>query len=540
MIDHVAFWDMRVFAIYMLGEYVTSRFGKHHEPIFNCIPRGERGHRINILAPRGSAKTTAIARNYVLHCLYFKEAYDMVGKCDNFIVLVSETMTASQSRLKDLHRIVASNFYFGWLKGDETWGTSDMVTSNETRMIPRGREGQIRGELFKQWRPSLFALDDIDNAESVKNPDMREKNLLWFDSDLSYAGDDDSNYVLIETLKHEEAIAARLRKRPGWKTLFFRAIEHPQDLRHPTAEHLWEEWEGLYARGENAAAFYEKHEAEMTNDVKELWPSKLTYLSVRKDICNHGYFPVMRELQNETRDPSQEIFDMDKAIRFDVTDAGLMRSDEQLVRWERLTGASVFLDWAGAGDSAKNCYAAIATVLWEERPHASGQHPLLQHHGYVWETWFDRCRPAEQIEQLLKELERVKGLLVQVRNPQFNLAIERYVDTTSTIHDYVQRVFDDLKDQYRCDVPLQFHPRYHKKDERILTLDAPIKNGWLAFNRELPEECWREFRQYPQADFLDIPDSVQGATELIATRAKAVELDDLGRPVRAQAEVMAL
>ena len=540
MIDHVAFWDMRIFAIYMLGEYVTSRFGKHHEPIFNCIPRGERGQRINILAPRGSAKTTAIARNYILHCLYFKEAYELIGKADNFIVMVSETMTASQSRLKDLQRIVASNFYFGWIKGDETWGSSDMVTSNDTRIIPRGREGQIRGELFRHYRPSLVACDDIDNAESVKNPDMREKNLLWFDSDLAYSGDDDTNIVLIETLKHEEAIASELRKRPGWKTLFFRAIEHPQDLRHPTAEGLWEEWEGLYARGENAAAFYEEHEQEMIDGVKELWPSRLTYLSVRKDICDKGYFPVMRELQNETRDPSQEIFDMDSAIRFDVTDAGLMRSDEQLVRWERLTGASVFLDWAGAGDSAKSCYAAVATILWEERLHASGQHPLLQHHGYVWETWFDRCRPAEQIEQLLKALERVKGLLVQVRNPQFNLAIERYVDTTSTIHTYVQRVFDDLKDQYRCDVELQFHPRFHKKDERILTLDAPIKNGWLAFNRDLPEECWREFRQYPQADYLDIPDAVQGATELIATRRKETELDEFGRPVRTQAEVMAL
>ena len=520
---------------------MTDPFGKHHGPIFNCLERGERGARVNILAPRGSAKTTALARNYLLHCLYYKEIYEQLEMIsDNFIVLVSETMTASQARLRDLQSIVASNEHFSWLKGERAWGTKELITSNDTRIIARGREGQIRGELYKQYRPSLIICDDIDNAESVKNPDMREKNRLWFASDLEYSGDKDTNIVLIETLKHEEAIASTLRSKPGWKNLFFRAVESPQDLRHPTAEDLWERWEDLYTKGENAAAFYEKHEAKMNDGVKLLWPSRLTYLSVRKDICNKGYFPVMRELQNETRDPSQEIFDMDTAVRFDVTENGLMRDDEVLVAWKNITGATLFLDWAGAGDSKDSCYAAIATVLWEERPQATGEHPLLQYHAYLLNTWYDRCRPAEQIEQIFKQVQSVRAVMARVRNPKIITAIEQYIDTTSTIHTYVQRVFDDCRKQYNESVALQFHPRYNKKDERILTLDAPIKNGWLAFNRELPEECWREFRQYPNADFLDIPDAVQGATEIIAGRGREVKLDDMGRPRRPRAEVLRL
>lgn len=543
----MGFWNLQVFAWFRLGEYVTAWFGKHHDAIFNAIPRGERGVRLNILAPRGSAKTTAIARTYLLHCLYYKAEYEAMGMiADNYIVLVCENEKMAQSRIKDIHRIVNANPRFGWLRGKETWGVSDMVTSNGTRVVPKGREAPIRGELFKQFRPSLIALDDIDNAESVKNPDMRKKNLLWFDTDVGYAGGADTNIVLIETLKHEEAIAATLRKRPGWRTLFFRAIEHPADLRHPTAEGLWEEWERIYtdATNENAKAdaeaFYEERQAEMTDGVEELWPEYLTYAAVRKHIANEGYFPVMRELQNETRDPSTEIFDMETAIRFTVDADGLLRSDGRLVRWNRITGATLFLDWAGAGDSQKSCFASIAVLLWEEMPNAQAEHPLAKHHAYLWECWLDRCRPAEQIEQLFILLEKTKAQLAQVPQAGFIVAVERYVDTTSTIHDYVSRVFEDLNKQYKADAALQFHPRFKDKIERIVTLDAPIKNGWLVFHENLSEEVWRQMRQFPNSDFNDGPDAVQGATELVCYGVPEETVDMYGEPVRAQAEVLAL
>ena len=536
-----------MFAWFRLGEYVTAWFGKHHDAIFNAIPRGERGVRVNILAPRGSAKTTAIARTYLLHCLYYKAEYEVMGMiADNYIVLVCENEKMAQSRIKDIHRIVKANPHFGWLKGRETWGVSDMVTSNETRVVPKGREAAIRGELFKQFRPSLIALDDIDNAESVRNPDMRKKNLLWFDTDVGYAGDAETNVVLVETLKHESAIAATLRKRPGWRTLFFRAIEHPADLRHPTAEGLWEEWERIYTDATNesakadAEAFYDEHEAEMTDGVEELWPEKLNYHEVRKHIANEGYFPVMRELQNETRDPSTEIFNMSKAVKFTVETDGLLRSDGRLVRWNKIIGCTIFLDWAGSGDSQKSCFAAIAVLFWEEMPNAQAEHPLAKHHAYVSEVWLDRCPPTQQIEQLFVQLKNARAVMTQVPQPGFIVAIERYVDTTNTIHDYVSRVFDDYKTKYNEDVGLEFLPRYKDKIERIITLDAPIKNGWLAFHENLNEEIHRELRQFPNSDFVDGVDALQGATELVCYGAPEETVDMYGEPLRAQAEVLQL
>ena len=74
-----------------------------------------------------------------------------------------------------------------------------------------------------------------------------------------------------------------------------------------------------------ADAFYEKNKELMTEGVVELWPSNnyLQYYNIRKSICNEGYHSVMRELQNTIRDPSQEVFDMESAVRFEVTEEGL-------------------------------------------------------------------------------------------------------------------------------------------------------------------------------------------------------------------------
>ena len=375
---------------------------------------------------------------------------------------------------------------------------------------------------------------------------MRQKNLLWFDTDLGYAGNTETNCVLIETLKHEESIAATLRKRPGWRTLFFRAIEHPEDLRHPTAEGLWEEWERIYTDATNESAkadaqtFYDEHKEKMTDGVKELWTEKLNYLEVRKNVANEGYFPVMRELQNETRDPSTEIFDMSKAVKFTVEADGLLRSDGRLVRWQKIIGATIFLDWAGGFDNQKSCFAAIAVLLWEEMPNAQAEHPLAKHHAYLLECWLDRCPPTQQIEQLFIQLEKTKAVLAQVPQPGFIVAVEKYVDTTNTIHDYVSRVFDDCKKKYNADVVLEFLPRFKDKIERIITLDAPITNGWLAFHENLGEEVFRQLRQFPNADHNDAPDSLQGATELVCYGPPEETVDIYGRPRRAQAEMMEL
>ena len=63
------FEDVLVFAQTHFPNVFTAKCGPHTSPILNCIPAGERGRRVNIIAPRGCGKSTYSAVIYVLHCV---------------------------------------------------------------------------------------------------------------------------------------------------------------------------------------------------------------------------------------------------------------------------------------------------------------------------------------------------------------------------------------------------------------------------------------------------------------------------------------
>ena len=530
----LAFAHVGVFAKYMMSEYTTAPFGKHHEPIFNAIPRGAQGKRINILAPRGSAKSTIMAVIYPLHSVFFKWAYDKLGmEPYRFIVIVSKSLPMAKSRVADIKRKIEINPLFQHLKGNHTWGERRLITSNDIMIMPNSRGGQIRGSLFRAARPDLIISDDLDDPETVRNPDVRAKDQLWFDSDFIRAGrpDGKTNFINIDTVKHAEATANLLRDRSGWNTLFFQAIEQPADLWHPTAEEKWREWEQLYTnmsltdqqRHANAQEFYERNKSVMHNpdQIKELWPEMITYLDVRKEICDTGYFPVMRELQNETHDPTQALFDMDNALRFDIVAEGFLTSDNVLVRWNQMAGATIFLDWAGGKDIADNAFAAAVGVVWVPLPGSNNEKPnsiMDGVHGYVLCAELKRTNVSEQIQMCFNLYEHIQST-VKNRDFRIRFGIEGFVqDTWDAQRQVIERDFRAQREERRRDVQIEWLPRLRNKFDRIDALQPLIHNRWLAFYNGLSDEFMKQMRLYPTGDFVDGPDALEGACQLRISR----------------------
>ncbi len=531
-----AFAHVGIFAKYFMPEYVETNFGKHHDAIFTAIPRHAKGQRVNILAPRGSAKSTCMAIIYPLHCIYFKWAYEKVDIDPiKYIIILSKSFPIAKQRICDIKHKIETDPQFQHLLGKTTWSTKSLITSNNIRLAPLSRGGQIRGSLFGPNRPDLIISDDLDDPETVLNPDVRQKDHLWFDSDLIRAGrlDGKTNFVNIDTVKHEESIANKLRTRPGWKTLFFQAIQNPADLWHPTAEPLWKQWEKIYSdmslpdaeREANAEAFYQQHKQEMHgSEIEELWPEMITYLDVRKEICNVGYFPVLREFQNSCRDPSKAIFDMDNAIHFEITKDGLLRSDDRLVRWRQIAGGSVFLDWAGGKDTQDNAFAAAVCVLWEPMPgRRENPSTLSGCHAYVLSVWMDKVKLSMQIDNAITLLEEAQATMAQTYDLKWRLAVEDFVrDTTGAIGEYVRATYREAKERRQTSITLEFMPRYTNKIERIAALEPAITHGWLAFNKKLPSEYIKQMSQFPTADHMDGPDATEGACQLRVTEFPSV------------------
>ena len=530
--------DVLLFAKTHFPNVFTAKCGPHASPILNCIPAGERGRRVNIIAPRGCGKSTYIAVIYVLHCVYYKEEYERRGLLsDNFIVIVSGTEDLAAARLRDIRLKIEDDPNFRHLKGRGNWNAAQLDTANGVSILPVGRRGRVRGQLKDQTRPTLFILDDIEDNEEIQNPRIREKNWKWFNEDVMAAGaiDGTTNFIHIDTVKHEDAISIRLQSLPDWYTQFYRSINHPENLRHPTAEPLWEEWEKIYTdmtipkdeRDRRANAFLDENKAEMLVGVEEFWPQMLSYLKIRRLICNEGYISVMRERQNSTRDPSKEIFDMEKAVRFEITKRGFLRSDGRIVHWSDISGGTCFLDWAGGKDAYDSCYAAAVFVLWEPLPQVRNRRPgqsvtaLCNTHAYVLNVWMDKVPVSSQLDESFKLIRKSIGDVPEIRFDSIRLAVEDIPkDTGNALHEMIQRAFKQSRERHYTSstVHIQFHKRTVHKLNRIAALEPPIANGWLAFNETLPEVFMRQMRQFPTGDFCDGPDALQGATELPITR----------------------
>ena len=538
----LSYWSIKVFASFYLEAYVPIKFARHHYELFDILPHGSEGKKVNVLAPRGSAKSTLMAILYPLYRICYADFDELLEadghRREHFIIICSKSYEMAESRVKAIQFELETNDAiredFGDLKSNK-WGIKSLVTANGVRVRPVGRGGQIRGSLEKHNRPTLIISDDLDDPEKMMNPDQRKKEIDWFNTDFLRAGalDGTTNFVNIDTIKHEEATASLLRNRPGWTTKLYRAIEYPADLWHPTAEPLWKQWEKIFTnmsmpaheRQANANKFYKDNKGAMHGkEIIELWPDMINYLAVRKEICDVGYWAVLRELQNETRDPSKAIFDMDNAITFKITDKGFLRSDDRLVAWNEIAGASLLLDWAGGKDSVNNCFAAVACVVWVPMEGGRRVNPdsLAGTQGYVYSVWLDRVKLSLQIERAFDILEDVKSGLLKCDKPRYRFGIEDFIDKTGAIKEYVQMTFAAAKERRKATIPLEFLTRFHNKIERIAALEPAISHGWLAFREGLPGEFVKQMSQFPTADFIDGPDALEGACQLRVSQHEKV------------------
>ena len=529
MAELAAFWSHLYFGMEFFSEYIDIEFGKHHRPLFKALKHGERGQKINILAPRGSGKSVCMSIIYPLHCIFYREIYEQLGMMpDTFIFIVSQSKPVAASRVLGILRKIENDPRFENLVGKHPWGVNRAETKNGVLVVPQGRGGQVRGEMLDGRRPTTVITDDIDDPEKVLNPDVRAKDQMWFDTDLIRMGrlDGKTNFLNVDTLKHEDATAGILQNRTDWRTLFFQAIQHPANLWHPTQEDLWKQWEAIYTnmtlvddqREIKAQEFYLENKAVMhdPDEIKELWPEVITYLNIRKEICNVGYFNVLRELQNSVHDPSRAIFDMDAAIKCSTHERGLLRTDGRVAEWSNIPGITVYLDWAGGKKLAENASACIVCIAWEKMPGERRDqkgNSIGGLNGYVIHAELMQVRPALQVAAMFDAMQTAWGMLAPVKNLKTRFVIEGFVqDTGNAQEEQYRRAFDaEHERRAGVNVRLEFYSQSREKFDRISSLEPNVTNGWLCFADSLSAEYVKQMRQFPTGDFVDAPDATEGA-----------------------------
>lgn len=190
--------------------YVKFKTAPFQKEMFAMTENTE--HRtIVITAFRGSAKSTIMNLSYVL--------WSILGmQQKKFIILVGQTQAQARQHLKNIKEELENNKMLRadlgpFREEEDEWRNSCLVISNyKAKIMAVSIDQSVRGLRHGPYRPDLIICDDIEDLQSVKTKDGRDKTYQWVKSELMSAGDTTTRTVFIGNLLHEDCLLKRLQR----------------------------------------------------------------------------------------------------------------------------------------------------------------------------------------------------------------------------------------------------------------------------------------------------------------------------------------
>ena len=358
-----------------------------------------RGMRINLIGPRGNAKSTVGTLAYVLKCA--------VEGVEPYIWIVSDTKEQAQLHLENVKRELVENhrlardYPIAVGKGPR-WKGHAIELANGVVIESWGTGQRIRGRRFRAHRPTLVVCDDLQNDSHISSAAQRESSRRWFHGTLVKAGTPETNIVNLATALHRDALAMELHAAAGWRSAKFASIDP-----WPTNLELWKDWEAIYCRIEDVHAarlareFFERHRAEMEAGAGVLWPEHEDLYTLMQMRVESGHVSFDREKQGSPVDP--ELCEWPEAY---------FESHIWFDKWpEELIVRTMALDPSKGQDAGRGDYSAYAMigidqhgVVYAEADLARRATPQMVADGAAW---CRRFRPlafgveANQYQELL-------------------------------------------------------------------------------------------------------------------------------------------
>lgn len=455
-----------------------------------------RGVRLNVLGPRGSAKSTLISLAYPLWCL-------LEGK-ERYIWLVSDTRHQARAHLENIKAELLDNDLlrarYGAVMGrGPVWRAEKIVLASGAALEAFGTGQRMRGRRQRADRPSLILADDLQNDDHIFSPVLREHSRTWFHGTLLAAGTPQSNVIHLATALHHNALALELARTAGWKTLLFRSIE-----RFPERMDLWEEWQAIYCDAENPRAavaarqFFDQHRREMEAGAVVLWPEREDLYTLMAMRAEMGPAAFAREKQNAPVSPDlcewpDEYFSED--VWFD--------------RWpDALRLRVAALDPSKGADARRGDYSALVLLGVDE-------------HGQMYvEADLARRPIAQLLADTVSWCERFRVQALGVEANQFQ-----------------ELLAEPLEAEFRRRGLVGFSPwliRNHtSKLVRIRRLGPLLARRNFRFRRSSAgtQLLVEQLRTFPVGDHDDGPDALEMAVRLAAELSRSASLPATQRMV---------
>ncbi len=198
------------FSVYF-NHYMFYSFADFHYKMFD-LTEDETINTALIMAFRGSAKSTIFTLSYPI--------WSILGKLEKkFVIILGQTQRQARQHLINIRKELECNDLLKQDLGpfkeiEDEWGSMSLVIPKyNARITAASMEQTIRGMKHMQYRPDLIICDDIEDLQSVKTKEGRDKIHQWISGEVIPAGDKNTKTIFVGNLLHEDSLLMRIREK---------------------------------------------------------------------------------------------------------------------------------------------------------------------------------------------------------------------------------------------------------------------------------------------------------------------------------------
>lgn len=188
-------------------KYETADFQK--EIIHNL--EKSTTENLYVVAFRGSGKSTMVTTAYPIWAILGKQQ-------KKFCIIFCQTRAQAKQHMMNIRTELEGNDV---LKRDlgpfqeesDEWGSFSLVFKKHgARITVASAEQSIRGIRHNEHRPDLIICDDVEDVQSTKTREGREKTYHWLRGEVIPAGDRNTRLIIVGNLLHEDSLLMRIKE----------------------------------------------------------------------------------------------------------------------------------------------------------------------------------------------------------------------------------------------------------------------------------------------------------------------------------------
>lgn len=227
------------------AKYPTADFQKE----MFAVTEDETIKKAVIIAFRGSAKSTIMTMSYPIWAILGK----LQKKC---VLILSQTQQQAKMHFSNIKRELEGNELLRkdlgpFQEESDEWGSYSLVIPKfNAKIIAASSEQSIRGIRHGAHRPDLVICDDVEDLNSVKTRQGRERTFTWLTGEIIPAGDKDTKYIFVGNLLHEDSLLMKLKQKIEEKSLDGIFREYPIMTESDVSL-----WSGKFTTKESIEAF---------------------------------------------------------------------------------------------------------------------------------------------------------------------------------------------------------------------------------------------------------------------------------------------